>query len=82
MTTQSDYIRSDELADAKVPIDQLPGLFGVSLRTIKRWLTAGTFTRYPYNGNDFGDKPGKAIRFGDILDAKDETTGHWVKRTE
>lgn len=79
---QSDYIRSDELADAKIPLDQLPALFNVSRRTIERWLAAGAFTRHPYAGNDFGDAPGKAVRFGDLLDARNETTGHWVKRPD
>lgn len=80
--TQADYIRSDELAEAKIPIEQLPDLFGVSRATINRWLAAGDFTRYPYKGNEFGDAPGKAVRFGDLLDASDDSTGRWVKRTQ
>lgn len=80
MTTQADYIRTDELQDAFVPIENLPALFGVSRSTINRWLAAGEFARHPYNGSKFGDAPGKAVRFGDIINAKDATTGHWVKR--
>lgn len=80
MTTQADFIRSDQLRDALVPIENLPALFNVSRSTIKRWLAADKLTRHPYKGSKFGDAPGKAIRFGDIIDAKDTTTGHWVKR--
>lgn len=71
---------TDLLDDAKIPIDQLPGLFGVSRSTIKRWLAAGNFPRHPYDGNEWGDKPGKAVRYGDIMAARDENTGHWMKR--
>lgn len=78
--TKADYVRSDALEDARVPIDQLPYLFAVSRPTIDRWLAADNLTRYPYNGSEFGDAPGKAVRFGDMLAARDTTTGRWVKR--
>lgn len=76
MTTQADYIRSDELADAKVPIDQLPDLFGVSDRTIRNWIHADGIELHPYGPSKFGDPHGKAIRWGDIP----TDTTRWKRR--
>lgn len=64
---QSDYIRSDELEDAAVPIAWLPRLFGVSERTIQRWMDADNLETFPHPSEE--SRPGipdRAIRWGDI----------------
>lgn len=76
---RSDYIRSDELADALIPIDQLPLIFGVDARTIRRWIKADGITTHPYGASKFGDPHGKAVRFGDIPEESSETT-RWKRQ--
>ncbi len=75
---QADYIRSDELADALVPIEQLPELFGVSDRSIRAWIKADNLELHKYGQSTFGDPHGKAIRWGDIPVSTDTT--RWKRR--
>lgn len=77
---KSEYVRSDEVANVRVPLEHLPDLFGVSRPTIERWLRADEIDRHPYTASPFGGGPGKAVRFGDLLDARHRDTGRWVKR--
>ncbi|WP_136043308.1 MULTISPECIES: hypothetical protein [unclassified Microbacterium] len=79
MTTKTDYIRSDELADAVVPVAWLTGLFKVSESTIRRWLRADGIATFPHPTEE--TRPGMpdlAVRWGDI------PTGHhrtrWNRR--
>lgn len=70
--TRSDYVRTDELDEALVPLDTLADLFGVTERTLRRWLDADRIERRPYNG-------GKAVRWGDIP-KPDTNATRWVRR--
>ena len=56
---RSDYIRTDQLADALVPLDTIMTVFRISRRTLEYWCKADEITRHEYPG-------GKAIRWGDI----------------
>jgi len=55
--TQADYIRTDELDDALVPLDVLRDKLGVSERTLRRRLEGIPHHAYP---------GGKAVRWGDV----------------
>ena len=75
---QADYVRTDELDDAAVPVAWLPRLFGVSERTIQRWMKADDLATFPHPSEE--SRPGMpdlAVRWGDI------PTGHatrWRRR--
>lgn len=75
---QADYVRSDELADALVPIENLPELFGVSDRTIRTWIKTGNIELHAYPPSQFGHPHGKAIRFGDVPLSSDTT--RWKRK--
>lgn len=82
MASQSDYVLSDGLDDAAVPIAWLPKLFGVSRRTIERWIEADSIRSFPHPIEE--SRPGMpdlAVRWGDIP----STTSHptrWHRRTD
>lgn len=80
MTTKDDYVRTDEIDDASVPIAWLPRLFNVSERTIRTWLEADGIETYPHPTLE--SRPGmpdKAVRFGDIPLASTDAT-RWKRR--
>lgn len=80
--TQADYIRSDELQDAAVPIAWLPRLFNVSESTIRRWIRADKITTFDHPTEQ--SRPGlpdQAIRYGDIPSTQSHPT-RWNRRTE
>lgn len=65
---QVDYVRTDELDDAIVPLEWLPGLFGVTDRTIRNWVKSDSIVTFPNPLLDTRDGQAKehAIRWGDI----------------
>lgn len=68
MTTQSDYIRSDELQEAIVPVADLPDLFHVDMRTIRRWIDADELRTFPHPMHPEGTegRPPLVVRWGDV----------------
>lgn len=66
--TQADYIRSDELQEAVIPVAELPDLFLVDMRTIRRWIATDTLTTFPHPMHPDGveGRPPLVIRWGDI----------------
>ena len=66
MTKQSDYIRSDELADAAVRVSDLPALFNVRRSTIDEWLKKDGITTFEHPIGEETGRPPLAIRWGDI----------------
>lgn len=79
MTSQSDYIRSDELQDSAVPIAWLPRLFGVSERTIREWISKDNLTTFDYPLQAGLGRPAQAIRWGDIPSTENHPT-RWHRR--
>lgn len=80
MTTKADFVRSDELADAAVPVAWLPGLFNVSESTIRRWLRADGIATFPHPTEE--SRPGMsdlAVRWGD-LPSDDKHSTRWNRR--
>lgn len=75
---QADFIRSDEIGDTLVPIENLPALFQVGERTIRNWIKADKIELHPYPPSQFGHPHGKAVRFGD-LPVSSETT-RWKRK--
>lgn len=79
--TQADYVRSDELDEAAVPIAWLPRLFNVSESTIRRWLRADNLNTFDHPTEQ--TRPGlpdQAIRYGDIP-LKGSHPTRWNHRT-
>jgi hypothetical protein len=54
---KSDYVRTDELDEALIPLEVLREKLGVPERTLRRRLTG--ITKHPYKG-------GKAVKWRDI----------------
>jgi hypothetical protein len=80
--TQADYIRSDELDEAAVPIAWLPRLFNVSESTIRRWIRADDITTFDHPTEQTRPgMPDRAIRYGDIPSKESHST-RWHRRTE
>lgn len=50
-----------EVDNTLVPVDALPALFGVSDRTIRRWLAADGVETIPFGSGE------RAVRFADIV---------------
>lgn len=63
---QSDYIRSDELADAAVRVGDLPKVFNVARSTIDAWLTADSIRTFEHPAWDGHGRAPLAARWGDI----------------
>lgn len=78
---QSDYVATDELDDAAVPIAWLPRLFGVSESTIRRWLRADEIATFDHPTEQTRPgMPDQAIRYGDIPSNESGST-RWKRRT-
>jgi hypothetical protein len=80
-STQSDYIRTNELQDAVVALADLPALFGVDARTIRRWVVADGITTFPHpvpppNANEHR----LALRWGDVPIGQHAT--RWKRRKD
>lgn len=65
--TCNQYVRTDEVDDALVTLDDLKIAFQVNRKTIERWITADGIERVPFGRE-------KAVRIGDIPDESPDTT--------
>lgn len=64
--SQPDYVRTDQLDDAAVPIAWLPRLFNVTDRTIRDWIARDNIATFEHITQTGTGRPQLAIRWGDI----------------
>lgn len=78
--TKHDYVRTDQITEAMVPVSWLPRLFRVSRQTIARWMKADNVETHPHPWEKGRDgAPIKFIRWGDIPFMSNGTT-RWHRK--
>lgn len=69
---RNQYVRTNEVDDALVTLDDLAVAYAVSRHTIDRWLTADEIERVPFGRE-------KAVRLGDIRQLPEHST-RWQRK--